>query len=72
MTQSRDRESLTARRTALVDKLAAIRKDIGRGLDRDFEEQAQELENAEVLHEIARVTQLEIERIDEELARLST
>jgi hypothetical protein len=64
-----DRDSLVAKRAQLSERLAAIRKDLGRGLDRDSSEQAIELENAEVLAEIARVTQEQIDRIDEQLSQ---
>ncbi|NND90088.1 MAG: hypothetical protein HKN42_04430 [Granulosicoccus sp.] len=71
MSEAVDKETLRARRAQLSERLAAIRRDIGRGLDRDSSEQAVELENAEVLEEIARVTQVEIDGIDEQLAKLT-
>lgn len=70
MTLPTGKEALIARRDALRSRLDAIRKDIGRGLDRDSSEQAIELENAEVLDEIARVAQVELEEIEEKLAKL--
>lgn len=64
-----DTESLRERRDALRKRLDAIAADIRRGLDADSEEQAVELENAEVLDEIARVTREELARVEEALAR---
>lgn len=69
MMRDKDAETLRAERARLVQKLEAIRKDRAGGLDRDSSEQAIQLENDEVLDEIARVTQFEIERIDELLSR---
>lgn len=70
------REALLNQRNNLRKRLSAIQKDFAKGLDQDWEEQAIELENAEVLNEIARVTGEElskieraIERIEQELGR---
>ncbi len=57
-------EELETRRQELVERLDAIKRDYGRGLDKDFEEQAVQLENAEVLAEIARVTAEELTKVD--------
>lgn len=54
---------LIERRDALAKRLEAIRADIGRGLDRDAEEQAVQLENFEVLREIHRVTEQELQQV---------
>lgn len=54
---------LIERRDALTKRLEAIRADIGRGLDRDAEEQAVQLENFEVLQEIHRVTEQELQAV---------
>ncbi|NNL95483.1 MAG: hypothetical protein HKO64_07650 [Xanthomonadales bacterium] len=62
-----DRSSLLARREALVKRLEAIKRDLGSGLDKDYEEQAIQLENLEVLQEIHRVTEAEINDIDRQL-----
>ena len=51
------KEQLLRRRDELRERLNAIKRDYGRGLDKDFEEQAIELENAEVLAGIC-ITQL--------------
>lgn len=70
------KNELTQKRDELLQRLDAIKRDYGNGLSADFEEQAQQLENAEVLAEISRVTNEELqkvtvalERIERELAR---
>jgi hypothetical protein len=68
-TQSNEKASLLKRREELKSRLEAIRRDVGRGLDRDSSERAIELENAEVLNEIARVAQEQLEQVDEKLAQ---
>ncbi|MEZ5504918.1 MAG: hypothetical protein R3F47_20110 [Gammaproteobacteria bacterium] len=67
---------LTQKREELLQRLDAIKRDYGNGLSADSEEQAQQLENAEVLAEISRVTNEELQkvtvaldRIERELAR---
>ena len=69
---NKDPDSLAARRDELVARLQAIHRDLGRGLEKDYEEQAIQLENLEVLQEIARVAQTELEAINLELAKLKT
>ena len=61
---------LSARRTELLTRLNAIRKGFGNGLPADFEEQAQQLENAEVLNEISRVTAEELATVESALVRI--
>lgn len=63
-------EELSTRRDELADRLRRINLDYRRGLSSDPEEQAQELENAAVLQEIARVAAEELNRIDLALQRL--
>lgn len=63
-----NREKLLERRDELVKRLEAIRRDLGGGLDRDLEEQAQQLENQETLMEIARIAQAELEDVERRLA----
>ena len=67
--QTKEISSLRERRTALKSRLEAIQRDVGRGLDPDSSERAVELENAEVLNEIARLAQEELEQIDIKLAQ---
>lgn len=64
------RRTLESQRDALADRLRRINLDYRRGLDRDMEEQAVELENEEVLREIARVTAEELSRIEGALRRI--
>lgn len=67
MHATQNRAALEAERKRLQDRLDAIKADMARGLDRDSSEQAIELENAEVLQEIARVTQDELDRVEIQL-----
>lgn len=62
-----DREQLLQRRDELRERLAAIRRDLGGGLERDLEEQAQQLENQETLMEIARVAESELAEVERQL-----
>lgn len=62
---------LESKRRNLQERLRAIHDDIGNKLDQDSSEQAIELENREVLLEIARVTQDELEKIEDQLQALS-
>jgi hypothetical protein len=62
--------ALESRRAELVGRLKAIQRDLGSGLDKDYEEQAIQLENLEVLQEIYRLAQEEIREIDRQLAAL--
>lgn len=61
------REQLLARRAELQERLDAIRRDFARGLDSDLDEQAIQLENAEVLNELSRRTLEELRRIEDRL-----
>jgi len=65
-----NRQELIERRDELRERLAAIRRDLGGGLERDLEEQAQQLENQETLMEIARVAEAELEDIERRLAAI--
>lgn len=64
------RESLEARRAELEKRLGAIRKDLAGGLDADSEEQAVQLENLEVIQEIARLAENELEELNRKLENL--
>lgn len=59
-----NKEELISKRKELEDRLEKIRQDLGRGLDADFAEQAVQMENHDVLLEIARVTEEELLRIN--------
>jgi DNA-binding response OmpR family regulator len=65
-------ERLTARRDELRARIAAIHRDIGGGLEKDFEEQAIQLENLEVLQEIVRVAEQELREVEMKLAQLQS
>jgi hypothetical protein len=60
--------SLEARRDELKGRLKAIHRDLARGLEKDNEEQAVQLENREVLQEIARFAEMELRKLELELA----
>jgi hypothetical protein len=70
MNQQNHKAALIAKRDELLARLAAIENDYRRGLDADAEEQALELENAEVLDAIAQSAAEELERIEAQLAAL--
>ena len=57
-------------RDRLRQKLAAIEADYRKGLEPDSEDQAIELENADVLEGIARATAEELEKIERNLSEL--
>lgn len=63
-------DELSIRRDELAERLRRINLDYRRGLSSDSEEQAQELENAAVLQEIARIAAEELNSIDLALQRL--
>ena len=65
-----DRQKLLDRREELLNRLAAIRADLASGLDADAEEQAVQLENLEVLSEIRRLAEAELESVEKALAGL--
>lgn len=65
-----DKATLEARREALLQRLESIEADYRQGLDADSEEQAQQLENAEVLDGIARAVAAELAQVEERLAEL--
>lgn len=67
---SLSKEELIAKRDELRQRLEAIEADYKGGLDRDSEEQAQQLENAEVLAGIAKAAAEELQQIEEQLAQL--
>lgn len=65
-----ERQRLLARRDELRERLQAIQRDYARGLDPDSEEQAQQLENAEVLEGIAKAAAEELEAVEKRLQEL--
>ena len=64
-------EELIQSRDELLKRLEAISKDLRGGLDADSKEQAIQLENMQVLQEIARVTQENLLQINKQIAALS-
>ncbi len=64
---SDNRAELESKKKELEERLARIRQDLGQTLSADFEEQATELENRDVLIEIARVTEEELEALKKKL-----
>lgn len=66
-----DKAALIKKRDELRSRLDSIEKDYRQGLDPDLEEQAVQLENAEVQEAIAKSTSEELQRIEEEIAKLT-
>lgn len=62
---------LDARYAELNQRLQAIRADYARGLEADSEERAQQLANAEVLAEIMRVSEEDLAKVSQELAKIN-
>lgn len=62
-----DRNDLERKRDRLTERLASIRRELDSGLDRDLEDQAQQLENRDTLLEIARVTEEELRDVEIQL-----
>lgn len=58
-----DKQELMAKKQELQARLEKIKADIAGGLDADSEERAVQLENRDVLMEIARVTEEELQRV---------
>ncbi len=65
-----EKEQLLKKRDELRARLDSIEKDYRQGLDPDSEEQAVQLENAEVLEGIAKSASEELQRIEKKLAEL--
>jgi len=65
---SGNKQDLLDKRDELQDRLDRILADIGQGLDPDSSERAVQLENAEVLDEIARVTDEELKKLELQIA----
>ncbi len=65
------REALQRQRSELMERIDAIKRDYTSGLDQDFEEQAQQLENAEVLEALLKQAYDELAVIDRKLDELN-
>lgn len=63
-------EALRKRREELQSKLEEIQSGLKEGLPNEPEEQAPALSNLDTLEEISRTTRVELERVEQELARL--
>jgi hypothetical protein len=68
MNMDQSLEALIQRRDELRDRIKAIHADLGRGLDKDYEEQSIQLENLEVLQEIVRVAENELRDVEIKIA----
>lgn len=68
MLTDNERQKLIEDRNRLKSRLDAIKEDYRRGLDPDSGERAVQLENAEALNEIQRVTAEELARVEALLA----
>lgn len=66
-----EKERLIEKRNELRARIESIEKDYRQGLDPDSEEQAVQLENAEVQEAIAKSTSEELQRIEKRLAELT-
>ena len=67
---SEDLAALQEKKKELEERLEKIKADVGRGLSADSEEQAIELENRDVLLEIARVSEEELASVNAKLSEL--
>lgn len=70
MEKPMNRQQLEQRRDELRRRLESVRRDLGSALDRDLEEQSQQLENRDTLLEIARVTEQELRDVEVQLREL--
>lgn len=64
-------ETLLEKKKELEERLEKIKKDLGHKLSADSEEQAIELENRDVVLEIARVTEEELAAVNSKLSGTS-
>ena len=65
------RDRLSQQRAELTERIARIRANLGRGLDANSAEQATQLENEEVLHDLVDEAQEELVQIDAALQRVA-
>ncbi len=63
-------QELLAKKNELIARLQSIRQDFASGLEKDWEEQAVQLENVEVLNEIARISSEELSKIEIAIERI--
>ncbi len=67
MSPEENRESLQREREEIMQRIDAIKRDYASGLDQDLEDQAMQLENAEVLEALLKQAYEELETIDRKL-----
>lgn len=67
---SAEKAALLQQRDSLIERLEAIEQDYRKGLSADADEQAIELENADVLAGIAKATAEELRQIEDQLAKM--
>jgi cell division septum initiation protein DivIVA len=65
-----DKAELLDKKEELEQRLTKIRQDLAHGYSADSEERATEMENQDVLMEIARVAEEELESINKKLQQL--
>ena len=68
------RTELLGRRDRLIERVDAIQNEVGhinKPLEQDFEEQAQQRENDEVLDALDRAARVELDQIERALARMA-
>jgi len=65
-----DKAALLKKKQELGERLERIKQDLAGALNPDFEEQATQLENRDVLYEIQRVTTEELAAIKKKLNQL--
>ena len=63
-------DELLLKRNSLRERLESIEQDYKKGLSADSEEQAIQLENAEVLEGIAKATAEELSQVEDRLSKL--
>jgi len=64
------KQELLEKKRELEERVAKIKQDLSGGLDADFAEQATQLENRDVLLEIKRISEEELQKIKTKLAAL--
>jgi len=67
---SESKQELMAKKAELEERLEKIKNDFKSGLDADWEEQAVQLENRDVLLEIARVSEEELQKVNAALQKM--
>ncbi len=71
MSKTVSRDELLTKQHELIDRVTAIKRDFESGLDPDLEEQAQQLENYEVLQRLLEQANAELDKIDEQLRKMA-